>query len=673
MKKAAQATPNEKLLNERLQRRWSQSEVANMIGTTRINVSRWECGITTPGLYFRQQLCQLFEKSAEQLGINPKTANESSQRAVVTVPPLEVLETLPSTIEQEEIRVQPSGSLQPRLSILQLMSPLQRRLYRKPLSNKMHIAISVSMLSLCISLFTILFLFLGTGMLPGIAYRATALHKEAGSEAQYIQKKNIGLSDGHYIFDIYPGCTDIALKEQAALQLQHGDTSGAINSMTQAVSTDANDGETQIYNENLHVLQSRNAYVTIALGLAIDNSATDLIRARSIMKAAYLAQHEVNTRGLLPDNLRLRILIDNSGADNADVATVARFIADRVNNGNPDHIIGVIGWPFSLQTIDALDVIAGAHLPMISQTASSVSLNGDSPYFFRLNPTDDQQAQILSSEAIKQLHAKTILLVRDPADPYSVSLANAFSDRVAQSNVKLINDAPTSLFTEKRTTVEEYQQNIVRDALAKKVDLIFMAGFDDDAIRLAHALGNASRAAPQDMLLANLKVLSGDAVATSLVLGRGDGQDATIAKNFPQDMQRLVFSAFAYPDEWNFEKVPIDQQPPFFADWSRTYCSTASCENSTFSLDQCAMLTYDALQIFVRASTLVHGPLSGDTMRRALLSLGKGNIPTFRGVSGLVEFDNQGNPISKIVVILRVEETNGSNKFVLKMVSGMLN
>src|SRR5579884_3152420 len=81
MKKAAQATQNEKLVSERLQRRWSQLEVADMIGTTRINVSRWECGITTPNPYFRQRLCELFEKNAEELGINPKAAAESSTPA----------------------------------------------------------------------------------------------------------------------------------------------------------------------------------------------------------------------------------------------------------------------------------------------------------------------------------------------------------------------------------------------------------------------------------------------------------------------------------------------------------------------------------------------------------------------------------------------------------------
>nr|WP_220195153.1 NB-ARC domain-containing protein [Ktedonospora formicarum] len=50
-------------------RQWSQQEVADRLGTTRPNVSRWEAGITTPGPYFRTKLCELFCKNAHELGL----------------------------------------------------------------------------------------------------------------------------------------------------------------------------------------------------------------------------------------------------------------------------------------------------------------------------------------------------------------------------------------------------------------------------------------------------------------------------------------------------------------------------------------------------------------------------------------------------------------------------
>ena len=56
-----------RLIEERKRRQWSQQEVANLLGTTRHNVSRWESGTTTPGTYFRARLCELFGKSLRTL------------------------------------------------------------------------------------------------------------------------------------------------------------------------------------------------------------------------------------------------------------------------------------------------------------------------------------------------------------------------------------------------------------------------------------------------------------------------------------------------------------------------------------------------------------------------------------------------------------------------------
>ncbi len=58
-----------RLTEARTQRGWSQLELAEKIGTTPVNVSRWERGITRPDPYFRKKLCDLFGKSEEQLDL----------------------------------------------------------------------------------------------------------------------------------------------------------------------------------------------------------------------------------------------------------------------------------------------------------------------------------------------------------------------------------------------------------------------------------------------------------------------------------------------------------------------------------------------------------------------------------------------------------------------------
>jgi transcriptional regulator with XRE-family HTH domain len=67
------------LKQERELHLWSQEQVAEMIGTTAPSVSRWEHGNTFPGLHFRQKLCELFGKSAEELGFLQDVTSEDNQ------------------------------------------------------------------------------------------------------------------------------------------------------------------------------------------------------------------------------------------------------------------------------------------------------------------------------------------------------------------------------------------------------------------------------------------------------------------------------------------------------------------------------------------------------------------------------------------------------------------
>jgi tetratricopeptide (TPR) repeat protein/transcriptional regulator with XRE-family HTH domain len=78
--------PNRKLLEARLKRHWSQRELAAHLGTTFVNVSRWERGITSPGVYYRQQLCQLFELSMSELGLEGQEEDGQSNDLAWFVP-----------------------------------------------------------------------------------------------------------------------------------------------------------------------------------------------------------------------------------------------------------------------------------------------------------------------------------------------------------------------------------------------------------------------------------------------------------------------------------------------------------------------------------------------------------------------------------------------------------
>lgn len=69
MSQIKKGSPNTQLRSERIRRGWSQEDVAEKVGTSSVNVSRWERGITFPTPYFRQKLSKLFEMSLQELGL----------------------------------------------------------------------------------------------------------------------------------------------------------------------------------------------------------------------------------------------------------------------------------------------------------------------------------------------------------------------------------------------------------------------------------------------------------------------------------------------------------------------------------------------------------------------------------------------------------------------------
>jgi tetratricopeptide (TPR) repeat protein/transcriptional regulator with XRE-family HTH domain len=82
VKKAAQATPNQLLRQARLERGWTQKDVADRIGAPlNLNVNRWERGTSKPGAYYIQKLCEVFGKTPAELGLlssQPQEVNSSA-------------------------------------------------------------------------------------------------------------------------------------------------------------------------------------------------------------------------------------------------------------------------------------------------------------------------------------------------------------------------------------------------------------------------------------------------------------------------------------------------------------------------------------------------------------------------------------------------------------------
>jgi eukaryotic-like serine/threonine-protein kinase len=441
----------------------------------------------------------------------------------------------------------------------------------------------------------------------------------------------IGVSDGSFAFDTGAGRTDGDLKTQAAARIKAGDVSGAEALLNQAITQDSNDAEAHIYLEDQKVLASGSPYVTFVVATMLTGANNGV--GRDNLQGAYIAQEEFNNGAKL-GNVKVRLLVASSGNEASYATTVAQQIVQLAQSDKT--FVGVMGWPFSSRALNAVGVLAKAHIPMVSQTASSDALTGASPYFFRVNPPDAVQAVAGVKYAENTLHAHNVAVFVDTTDPYSQSLANGFSKQFTVDGNKIV---ATENYTEgKSATIPPALQ----DALSHNPDLIYFAGYSNDVSVLLTNL-------PTSGQFANLQVMGGDG------LYELSGYPPTARAGFG----RLRFTAFAYPDEWVALGL-VSKEPAFFQDYANTYDPNHTHTTSPYGYsraDNDAILSFDGMQAMLYASKMA---LSGGKtsitptdLQQALSKLNGANA--IQGVSGQIALGPDGNPVNKAVVVLYVD------------------
>lgn len=479
----------------------------------------------------------------------------------------------------------------------------------------------------------------GTGGTPGVTPTTGPAVPSSGIGAIPVANgEKIGISDGTVSFDT--GRASGSVMQQAAQALKAGNIGGAQALWSQAVSMDTNNAEALIYQEDQRVIASGNPYITIVVATMLSGDSGSVGVGRDDLQGAYVAQKEYNDGALLPNGVKIRLLVASSGSQAAYATTVAREIVQLSKADNT--LVGVMGWPYSSRVADAVNVLGAAHIPMISQTASSDSLTGISPYFFRVAPTNKSQGIADAKYAEQTLHAHNVALFVDTTDPYSQSLAAAFQQQFTSDGNKIA-------VTEKYTVGKPDSFNqLLTNAESHNPDLIFFSGYASDASVLLSDL-------PTSGAFANLQVLGGDALYE--LNGYTTSSRAAGV--------RLHFTTFAYPDEWKVLCAAghsfACSSPRFFQDYPAYFDPSNTHTGSPYGYtraDGDAILSYDAMQTILTASqNMLTGTKTSITqanLQQGLKQISGANA--IQGVSGQISFNAQGDPVNKAFVILYVKQ-----------------
>ncbi|MFZ5570732.1 MAG: ABC transporter substrate-binding protein [Thermodesulfobacteriota bacterium] len=297
--------------------------------------------------------------------------------------------------------------------------------------------------------------------------------------------------------------------------------------------------------------------------------------------------------------------------DNRSTALGSKAAAEQAAR---EGVTAVIGGPRSSYAMAMAPVLQAARIPMISPTATIPELTLLGDYIFRACFIDDFQGRTMAGFAVRDLGAKTAVVLTNTGNQYSLTLAAVFIKHYEEAGGKLLLEG------EYLEDVTDFQ-NLLAKANRLHPDVVFIPGYGKDTgliMKTAKEMG------------ITFQYLGGDGWGEELFYQyAGDAADGSYAcsnwnKNNPDPLNRSFVAAF-----------------------EKTYGRIIS-----FSVP----LAYDSCMLLADA---VKRADSGEPRRiRDALAATRG----FQGLTGDITFDGNRNPIGKSAVILKYE--NGAVVYV---------
>jgi len=314
---------------------------------------------------------------------------------------------------------------------------------------------------------------------------------------------------------------------------------------------------------------------------------------------ATLALDEINAAGGVL-GVRLALHVEDDRGEPAEAASAVSKLISR------DHVVGLLGEAASSRTLAAAPIAQKSEIPMITPSSTNPQVTLVGPYVFRVCFTDDFQGAMLARFAADDLRAKTALLLTDVRSDYSSGLGRAFRGAFEKLGGRVVGEQRyaegdtdfSAQLTQMRTT---------------PADVVFVPGYYTDVGLIARqkkALGVPGT------------LLGGDGWdSPRLTEIGGDALDGAYFGNHysPQDPDPAV-RRFVGAYRARFGDVP----------------------------DSVGALAYDAARLLADAIRRA-GSTAGPRIREALAA-----TSGFPGVTGVLTFDLERNPI-KPIAILEIE------------------
>lgn len=305
------------------------------------------------------------------------------------------------------------------------------------------------------------------------------------------------------------------------------------------------------------------------------------------------AVDEVNKQGGISGKKINLFMLDNQSTPIGSTLAAKQAAAARV--------VAIVGPDWSSHSLAVARVAQDIGIPMISSLSTNPEVTKVGDYIFRICFNDDFQGRVIARFARHDLNASTAVIFVDVTSDYSLKLSEIFRENFEQSGGRVL------LELEYKLKQHQFDEEIEK-AVKASADVIFIPGHDESGL-IAKKLQDAGTSSI---------FIGGDGWSTPVFLKKGGSElrRGYYSTHWSADLDTAQSRAF-------IKKYKINSQDP----------------------DDNMALGYDAMTLLADAIQR-SGTLDRKRIRDAIA-----NTRSFKGVTGTISFNENGDPIKSAVLM----------------------
>jgi branched-chain amino acid transport system substrate-binding protein len=153
----------------------------------------------------------------------------------------------------------------------------------------------------------------------------------------------------------------------------------------------------------------------------------------SSVRGARMAVEEINAKGgVLGQTIDL--VVDDNSSKAGETARIARKFLSQ------DHVVAILGDLTSSATMEAAPLAQEAQVPLLTPSATAISVTKVGDYIFRSCFTDPFTGRIMARFAIDHLHAKRGVILTDVKQDYSMGVSAEVTSSYRQQGGEVLRE-----------------------------------------------------------------------------------------------------------------------------------------------------------------------------------------------------------------------------------------